>query len=371
MTFSDILQYFAAPAMTQDPITNALILPPPLAPGSVRVGVLSALPELIRSHVGTSHERIFEELGIPLDLLNDPANSIPFKKVGRLFDQCVMTSEVPHFGLLLGQATGPQHVGPLALLAGCAPNVKTALNKMILHVCVHDRGGAPVLITEGESAKLGYAIYEPLDTGLRYIYDASLSIMCNLMRSMCGAKWAPEEVHFSHSRPANTQPWEEFFRASLVFDAGMDGLVFREQWLEAPIPGDNRQAFETLLDQFENLQAEMNIGLREQVRSIVRPLIVTRNCSHQRVADLLLLHPRTLNRRLQEQDTSLRQIVGEVRYEMARQLLADSDATLKENSNFLGTSDSIVFSRSFSRWSNSTPTQWRRTRQLHPGEQRS
>ena len=355
--------------MPPDQSANTPAYPSPLQPGSVRVGVFSSLAELIHDHAKSSYQQVFDTVGLNPELLENPTNSIQFKMVGQLFDLCVEKTGMPHFGLLLGQHTGPEQVGPLALLTSCAPNVKTALNKMILHVCVHDRGGAPVLIREGESVKLGYAIYEPINSGHRYIYDASLGIMCNLMRAMCGEKWAPSEVHFSHSRPEDIQTWETFFRAPLVFNAGMDALIFPEHCLRKAIPGRDTQAYAAALGQLEAMDEAMNIGLREKVYSIVRPLIVSRTCTHHLVAETLLLHPRTLNRRLQSRDTSLREIIGEVRFEMAKQMLEESEASLTEISSFLGYDDSSVFSRSFHRWSDVSPTQWRRASRATTAQQ--
>jgi AraC-like DNA-binding protein len=334
-------------------------LPKKLAPGSVRVGVLKAIPELLRTHTGTPFEKICAELGIPTDLLENPDNSISFQKVGRLFDLCVSYTGIAHFGLLLGQQAGPAEIGQLAKLAVYSPDVKSALKRMIVHVSIHDRGGAPILTQEHHIARLGYAIYEPLSVGGRYINEASIGIMCNLMRSMCGKTWAPSEILFSHSRPEDTSPYESFFKSQLVFDADIDALVFPEYWLEHTIPGADEQQLAFIVHQIQQMETEMDIGLIEKIRSIVRPLIAFHSCSLANIANMLILHPRTLNRQLKQQGTTLRRIIGETRFEMAKQLLLESDATITEISTLLGYTDSSILARSFQRWTNLSPSKWR------------
>ena len=230
---------------------------------------------------------------------------------------------------------------------------------MIMHVCINDRGGAPMLTTERGVARLGYAIYEPLVEGSKHINDASLAIMLNLLRSMCGEQCEPIEVHFSHAHPVDISPYQKHFRAPLVFDSDMDTIVFPEAMLETPIRTADTLAFDQLLKQITALEERMTIDLTERIRSIVRPMIVFQGCSLKRIANILAIHPRTLNRRLKNQGTSLRRVIGEVRFEMAKQMLLESDATITEISTWLGYSDSSVLTRSFQRWTGQSPTDWR------------
>ena len=78
------------------------------------------------------------------------------------------------------------------------------------------------------------------------------------------------------------------------------------------------------------------------------------------VADQLHIHERTLNRRLQEEGSSFRRELEAVRYEVAKQLLADSEIPLSKIASALHYADATAFSRAFKRWSGTTPSRWRR-----------
>lgn len=218
-----------------------------------------------------------------------------------------------------------------------------------------------MLTTERGIARLGYVIYEPLTVGSRHIYTASLAIIFNLLRSMCGASCAAMEVHFSHSRPDDISQYKEHFKAPLIFDSDMDTIVFPEAMLETPIATGDAHQFSQLLKQIHAQEEKMAIGMTEKIRSIVRPMIVYQGCSLDRIAKILAIHPRTLNRRLKNQGTTLRRVIGETRFEMAKQMLLESDATVAEISTLLGYSDSSVLARSFHRWSNQSPSEWRQS----------
>jgi len=328
-------------------------------PGSVRVGVLSGIPALLRKHAPDSLDEIFADLEFEPELLEDSENSLSFVLGGRLLDSCATHAGIPHFGLLLGQHTEPVKLGPFAELSTYAPDVNSALRSLIMHISIHDRGGAPTLTRDHGTAKLGYAIYEPISIGIRQIYDLSLCMICNILRSMLGETWSPTEVHFSHARPSDIKAYELFFKAPLYFNADMDALTFSESWLAKPLPNADKQRFDLLLKQFEMLEVDMDIGLEEKIRSIVRPLIIIRSCKNKYVAEALSLHPRTLNRRLQNEGITLRNLVGDVRFEMAKQMLLDSEASITEISTLLGYTDSSILARSFQRWAGTTPSAWR------------
>ena len=71
---------------------------------------------------------------------------------------------------------------------------------------------------------------------------------------------------------------------------------------------------------------------------------------------------RTLQRQLLKQGMSYRQLLDEVRYEMAMQKIAHSNLTIQEISCQLGYSEPAHFTRAFKRWNGKTPAQFRQQR---------
>ena len=71
------------------------------------------------------------------------------------------------------------------------------------------------------------------------------------------------------------------------------------------------------------------------------------------------MHSRTLHRRLAASGTNFRTLVDECRYEMARQMLKDTDADVGHIASMLDYADTSAFARAFRRWSGTTPSRWR------------
>ena len=80
----------------------------------------------------------------------------------------------------------------------------------------------------------------------------------------------------------------------------------------------------------------------------------------EQVAQQLHMSPRTLKRRLLEQNTSFRAIVDGVRLEQARLLLRETALSVDAIAATLGYSDTSNFNRAFRRWQGMSPAAFRR-----------
>jgi AraC-like DNA-binding protein len=101
--------------------------------------------------------------------------------------------------------------------------------------------------------------------------------------------------------------------------------------------------------------------LTEDLRRLLRTELLRETCSATRVAGLFLMHRRTLNRHLRTEGLAFRQVANEVRFEIACELLANTDMALSQIAAALKYSEPSVFTRAFRRWSGETPSAWRRS----------
>ena len=73
------------------------------------------------------------------------------------------------------------------------------------------------------------------------------------------------------------------------------------------------------------------------------------------VAGQLNVSVRTLRRRLNEENCSYRDLLEEVRYQLAKEYLLDTQLPLAEIAELLGYTDPGNFSHAFRRWSGHSP----------------
>src|SRR5918997_3815055 len=110
--------------------------------------------------------------------------------------------------------------------------------------------------------------------------------------------------------------------------------------------------------------------LTEDLRRLLRIERLRNPCPAATVARLFSMHRRTLTRHLRTEGLAFRQVANEVRFEIACQLLQNTDMALSQVAAALKYSEPSAFTRAFRRWSGQTPSAWRaghpQTRKVPP-----
>lgn len=83
------------------------------------------------------------------------------------------------------------------------------------------------------------------------------------------------------------------------------------------------------------------------------------------MSEIFGIDRRTLNRRMRARGLTFQELVEEVRYDIARQLLGETDLNMVAIAAVLDYADAAAFTRAIRRWSGITPAAWRKDR--HPG----
>jgi len=324
----------------------------------VRAGPLMGLITILREY-GIEPEPILDGFGLKPSQFKNPDFELPFIPTSRLIARCVDLTGCEHLGMLIGMRAEPSSLGIAGFMLSTAQDVNTALQALLRHLDLHDQGGAVNLATNSKFSSLGYAIHVSGVSATEQIYDQSIVIACNIMRSLCGEDWNPTEVLLSRPSPQDSAPYRHFFKAPIRFNTTESAIVFPSHWLQHKLPGEDHLLFEYLEQKAEELHQSQEKDLVSQLHRFVRNALITQECTVNAAAQHIGIHERTLNRRLQEQDTTFRDVVNEVRYAMARSFLANSEATNAEIALALGYTDATTFNHAFRRWSGMTPAQWR------------
>jgi AraC-like DNA-binding protein len=328
---------------------------------TVRIAGTYALPAVLRS-LGADPEEVLAEVGFDLRLFDDPDGRIGYAARSRLLAHCAARTGCPHFGLLVGQHNGLHSLGLVGLLVKYSPDVGTALRGLVRHLHLHVRGAVTTLAVDNGVAILVYDVYQPHAGASDQVGDGAVASMFNVVRELCGPEWKPVEVRFAHREPADVGPFRRYFRAPLVFNAEQNALVFSADWLTRKLPRADPEVRRLLQKQIDELEARHGDDFPEQVQSVLRTALVTGHGRADQVASLFSMHARTLNRHLNAFGTGFQQLVDESRFEIARQMLEDSEMALSQIAALLEYANASAFARAFRRWSGTTPARWRATR---------
>lgn len=328
----------------------------------LRIGPNIGLPDVVRS-LGADPVKLMAEVGIDHELFDSPNNLISFKARGRLMAHCAERTSCQHFGLLVGRNAGLRSLGLAGLRSKYSSDVRSALNNLIRYLHLNVRGATTSLETDSGLAILEYQIYQSQARGNDQVGGGAVAVMYNILRELCGDDWQPAEVRFAHQRPTDETPFRQFFRAPLCFDTNQYAVVFSADWLNHRLPDVDLEVRQLLQQEISKLETLQDNDFSDQVRSVLRTVIVTGHSSADEVAELFSMHRCTMSRHLNELGTSFQGLVSEVRFEIARQLLEDSRMEIIQIASLLGYSNASAFTRAFRKWSSTTPADWRKTAQ--------
>jgi AraC-like DNA-binding protein len=324
----------------------------------VRIGTTLGLLKVLRN-MGEDPIRLLAEAGADLALFDNPENWVSYAERNHWVAHCVERTGCRHLGLLSGQLNDLHSLGLVGLLVKYSPDVESALRSLVRYFHLHVRGAVTTLHVEGRSAMFGFETYVSGAEANDQIEDAALAASFNILRALCGPEWNATEVRFAHRKPENVRPFREFFRAPLLFDDEKNAVVFHSSWMRHRLPEDDPDVRQLLEKQVEALEVKFGDEFPEQVRAVLRTALLTDHGNADQIASLFSMHSRTLHRRLTAMGTSFRELVDQIRFEIARQMLADTDADVSHVANVLDYADSSAFTRAFRRWSGTTPAQWR------------
>jgi AraC-like DNA-binding protein len=140
-------------------------------------------------------------------------------------------------------------------------------------------------------------------------------------------------------------------------------VVFTDRDLERPIPRSDESLAHHLSAHAETVLRSLVGGntTRERVRAAVWDSLSEGKPTLQRVAAALRLAPRTLQRRLAQEGTSLQDEVEHIQKSVALAVVRDRDLPVEEVAFLLGYEEPSTFFRAFKRWTGTTPNQYRST----------
>lgn len=186
---------------------------------------------------------------------------------------------------------------------------------------------------------------------------ASLKVICD---DLLGHPLPLLGARFAYSAPDYQARYAECFTCPLQFEAGTHAFAFDKRWLEQPLPLADTVTHQAMAERCRKQNLEFTgrqawLGrirqlLADQLNAApgIEGLAAQMNCS-----------ARTLRRHLHDLGCSYQQLLDELRFERAKQWLAEDELPIYRIAEQLGFSETASFRHAFVRWSGVAPSQFR------------
>jgi AraC-like DNA-binding protein len=329
-----------------------------------RIGPLAGLPALV-SDLGGNVEEVFAGSGLAIpELVAD--RYISFALAVELLERAAAATGRPDLALQLGLRQTPSSLGSVGRLMTFAPTLGEALGDFVSFQINNSRAAAVYLHRMGDDFALGIGIYSHASLLSSLPYDLSVAVGCSLIRHMTLGKITPLEVMLIRRQPMDPAPYHHLAPCPVRFDQAQCCIILSRQQLAYRLPSADPVQRGILLRQLNEALSRAPWGMSTNVRHALRPALLQGKDSLRQVARAVGLHPRSLERHLKAEGASFDALRDEVRFVLAKELLALTSLPVGEIGASLNYGSHSSFVHAFQRWAATTPTKWRQEFAAHP-----
>lgn len=328
----------------------------------IRASVLCGFRDLV-GQLGGDAERLLRDVHLEGIKPESVSEFLPYAVVVRLFERAATQLNCPSFGLQLTRYQSLDMLGPLALLAmkcetvrAAAVTITTQLHTYtpaILMDLVADGAGQSTLHYNVDFAS-GRAAPRPQMT------EFSLAFAVRGLQLLSGNRFRPAAVLFRHHSEASGREHEALFGVRPSFGQEANALLIDDHWLDRSLAHADDRLRLAVEEYLAPLIGRGSLQVHTQVEHMMARLLPTGQCSLERIAAQLAMHPRNLQRQLEARGFRFRDMIDRCRRERARELLADPRMSLTQVAGLLGYREQSALTRACRRWFNAPPLKLRR-----------
>ncbi|MBD2859455.1 AraC family transcriptional regulator [Spongiibacter sp. KMU-158] len=296
------------------------------------------------------------------DLDRDDA-SCTWEQELRFNENLLALSKDPCLGLVLAEAYPLPIYGLVGYALLSAPTFRHALAIIESYIDLTYTVCDFRFEITGDTASLILRDKFPIPAKLKsMLVDRDLACCAAALSECLGQTIDLTEVRLTHNGFNHARRYEDFFACPVRFNENETRLSFDVKLLDRALPMRDSQASQ-LFDQQCQLMLSRLSKQGDFIEAIRQKILAKPGHSFpdvETVAEQMAISVRTLRRRLAEEGTSYRTILDDIRYDLAKDYLSQSRLSLDMISELLGYNDAASFSHAFKRWSNQTPSGWRR-----------
>ena len=303
---------------------------------------------------------LFAEANIPASAIGDPSATMTLPEELAFTQAAIKALDRPSLGLDVGPRYHLSTFGMLGL---------AMMSSDTLHEGLHTLSGLHGLcwtrlrwrqLVDGDTAILEGREIESLDPCQLYMLERDFSALIMLCSEMLGSEMQLRGACFSYPRPAHFDQYESVYNCPVRFGAERNALIFDASVLDTTLPQANHTIYQICYTQCQELVARLFKD--HSYKKMIECLMIDgagNFLTLEQVAAKLHLSPRSLRRKLGQEDTSFQALLTHVRSTLAKELLLSGKLTIEQVADRLGYSEPAAFCHAFKRWTGMPPSAYR------------
>lgn len=298
-------------------------------------------------------------VGLDPEEVANPDARLPHGTVIELWNRAVEVTGNPAFGLRVAEVMDFSQFGVQGYAFLTAPTLGDGLQAILrFHRLTHDAARVTLEMSSDEAC---YRHTLPAEHRLPAAAAQFVMAVPVLAARVSTGRVAARSVRFQHPAPADRSDYDRVLGVPVTFSQPHNEVVFPREALALPHQSAD-PALRAILERHGEaiLAATPRMdNFADRVRSMLAEELQGGNPSADHIANRLRMSTRTLGRRLRDLGTSHRELLEQLRRNLAERYLGDLELSIGEVAFLLGYSEPSAFHRAFKRWTGLTPAEVR------------
>lgn len=316
----------------------------------------------VADHHAVDRQKLIEEAGIPVRLLDEPNARLTVRQAGGLLYLASQRSSEPGFGYEIGLHSNLTSHGLMGygLLSSATLREAIALGEKFVQLRL------PMLSIR-QFVEDGFGVIDVRETApvgpmRQCLFDLFLVGLARMAPALTGRSVPREEIElcFDYPEPDYYSRYADRL-PSMRFNTGSNQLRFPAKYLD--FKPDTANPVTARMVEEQCVQELEQLGLAGDLVKQVQALLKASGEGFPglgSVAASLHMSERSLKRKLKAHGTSFRVLLDAARHQDSIRLLKNSELSIERIAGQLGYADPANFTRAFRKWTNVTPSQYRR-----------
>ncbi len=314
----------------------------------------------LREEYGIDPEPVFSEAGLPLAPPESPQLRYPLVKIRKLWELSREASGDESIGLKTGRYAKPTHFYAFGYSWLASSTLLGAIQRLTRYFQLMSTASVEVRLTETTDSYALSAVFpdkskSPPKEGI----DCGMSAVLALCDIVAEKEIRPLRVELTCPASVHPEAYRDALRAPIKFNAEVGTFHFDKDSLRAPLPHgtpDVARATDKIAEQYiETLDPHK---VASQVRRLLIDLLPSGKVDQELVSSRLNRSTSTLQRQLQVEGMSYRDVLETTQRSLAETYLRDNKHSHAQIAYLLGFSEQSNFSRAFKRWTSMSPRQY-------------
>ncbi|MGN6532171.1 MAG: AraC family transcriptional regulator ligand-binding domain-containing protein [Ginsengibacter sp.] len=307
---------------------------------------------------GAAFDTLCQMSGIQPEEISDSENMVEWEKAALIWVPLLKLSNDPLIGLHVGMGVNKLLHGMVGFLIQSSKNIDQALQMlcrygaMISPMVEYRYSVNDVAILEIEQNKMWLMKHpEPA----RHANDFLFAAMVNTFFALTGKPIRPLRIKLAY-KMREISAYRKFFGCEVLFNKDANRIILSKKDMATPILSSDQSMFQLFNSIVADKQALLaGNSISGNLKQVLFMQFKGRIPSIEEAASVLHISPRNLQRKLLQEQTTFRNIAGEIRKEIAFQLMQNPAIKISEVSDILGYSDPTAFRKAFKSWTNLAP----------------